>query len=314
MKVLIVARSGNQTIFKPVVQNQFDSISSDISGIQFYVFPVVGTGILSYFKCIPNLFSILRNLKPDLIHAHYSFSGILASLTYMKSSIVVSLMGSDVEGGRLRKILIFFFAKFFWKRIIVKSESLKTKTGLSSAIIIPNGVDINKFRPLDQEQCKRKLLWKIDQKQILFMADPSRQEKNYELALRSFNILNSPNTELKVVFDIEPNMVPLYINAADVIILTSLWEGSPNIIKEAMACNRPIVATKVGDIEWLFGNEAGHYLSEFTPEDMDNKLEQAISYAKIFKNTIGRKRIESLGLDSISISKRIEKVYWDVIK
>ena len=77
--------------------------------------------------------------------------------------------------------------------------------------------------------------------------------------------------------------IPVWYNAADVIILSSLWEGSPNVIKEAMACNRPIVTTDVGDIRWLLGNINGHYIASFTPEDFSKKIKQSINFSEKYK-------------------------------
>jgi len=103
------------------------------------------------------------------------------------------------------------------------------------------------------------------------------------------------------------------MNAADVVVLTSLYEGSPNVIKEAMACSRPIVATDVGDIKWLFDNEPGHYISSFSPIDMAKKIEFALEFSEKKRRTNGKERIIKLGLDSKSIANRIIDVYKNVL-
>ena len=93
---------------------------------------------------------------------------------------------------------------------------------------------------------------------------------------------------------------------ADLLLSTSRLEGTPNVIKEAMACNCPIVSTNVGDVSWLLGNLEGHYICKNDPIDLASKIEQAFEFGQ---RTEGRRRIIELKLDSESIAKRIEKVY-----
>ena len=97
-------------------------------------------------------------------------------------------------------------------------------------------------------------------------------------------------------------------------LLTSFSEGSPQIVKEAMACNLPVVSTNVGDVEWLFGNEPGHYLTSFEPEDVAEKLKLAFDFKEKFGRTNGRQRIIELGLDSETIANKIVKIYRKIIK
>ncbi|MFW5983504.1 MAG: glycosyltransferase, partial [bacterium] len=91
-------------------------------------------------------------------------------------------------------------------------------------------------------------------------------------------------------------------------------EGSPNVIKEAMACNKPIVSTNVGDVEWLFGNTEGCYLSDFNPENFAKQLEKAICFSETKGETKGRDRIIELKLDASSVAKKITEVYREVLK
>ena len=94
------------------------------------------------------------------------------------------------------------------------------------------------------------------------------------------------------------------------LLLTSKWEGKPNIVKEAMACNIPVVATKVGDIEYLFENTEGCYYTD----PASDKLAEKINY--ILNNQIepnGRHRIIDLKLDSESIADEIIQLYQEVL-
>ncbi len=83
------------------------------------------------------------------------------------------------------------------------------------------------------------------------------------------------------------------MNASDVILLSSLWEGSSNVIKEDMACNKPIVSTNVGDVKWLFGNEPGHFIAGFDAEEYANQLSLALNFAQTHGETQGITRIKN---------------------
>jgi len=98
--------------------------------------------------------------------------------------------------------------------------------------------------------------------------------------------------------------VPIILNASDLLLLTSFYEGSPNIIKEAMACCLPIVSTTVGDVRATIGNTEGCYISSFDPVDVKENIEKAIIYGK---RTNGRGNIKFL--NSKEISKRLFEIY-----
>ena len=151
-----------------------------------------------------------------------------------------------------------------------------------------------------------------NKKTVLFLADPDRESKNFPLAQEAFNFFDPANAELKVLYGISQQNVPQTLNAADVILLTSKWEGSPNVVKEAMACNCPVVATDVGDVAWLFGKEPGHFLTGFDPRDVSEKIRAALTFCENVGRTNGRKRIMELGLDAETVARRIIEVYETV--
>lgn len=314
MKVLFVA-GGNSSHFEipPIIEAQANSLKKN--GVEIEYFLIKGKGIIGYLKNIKKLKKYLKKNKIDIIHAHYSFSGVIASLATKQKPIIVSFLGSDLNGRNyISKIIIKFYFIFSWKSIIVKSLDMKTKlANIKDPLIIPNGVDLNIFRSLDKKDCQIKINWNPNKLHFLFLADPSRPEKNYELFKSSIEKVEIKNYEIHYLEKVKHSNIPLWINAADVVFLSSLWEGSPNVIKESMACNKPIVSTNVGDIEWLFSNLEGHFISDFSIEDYSDKIQLAINYSNKIKNTKGRNQIINLELDSDKVAKKIIEIYNNVI-
>ncbi len=300
MKILFFC-SGNNGI-SPIIQAQ--AVSLQQKDINVEIVPLIGKGFWGYVKFIRNLRKHIIEINPDLIHAHYSFCGIIASLSTRKP-VLCSLMGSDIITAGYFRFIIRLFSILFWKATIVKSEDMKSRIGIRHCQVIPNGVDTSIFQPGKREQCRVELGWNHDGKIALFVGDPDRKEKNYALAQRAVELLGSDKYELKIANNISHDYINAYINAADVLVLPSLWEGSPNIVKEAMACNIPVVSTDVGDVKWLFGDFKGYYVSASNPLEFSEKVKQAAD----FGITKGRDRIIELGLDSNSVAQKLISIY-----
>jgi len=309
MKVLFIC-SGNNKVngISPFIKAQADSLMGMGMIIDYYI--VKGAGFLGYIKHIMPLFKVLRNNNYNLLHAHYSYCGYLAGLT-SNLPIVVSFLGSDIQVGKLEKLIIRFFARYRWKSIIVKTQLMKQALGIQKAQVVPNGINMEIFKPIERNIAKEKVGFNKDKSNYYFLASTQRHEKNYNLALSAFNLLNNKSAELVVIDKAEHEIVPNYLNASDVVILSSKWEGSPNVVKEAMACNIPVVSTPVGDVEWLFGNLDGYYISQNNANDFSEKMKQALLFEKA---TEGRKRIINLGLDSKSVAKKIINIYKSLVK
>jgi teichuronic acid biosynthesis glycosyltransferase TuaC len=307
MKVLIIC-SGKSGKPGEVVKNQGDSlISLDIDISYFLVEP----GLWGYLRSIPLIRQTLKTEAYDVTHAHYSFSGFAAAFA-KKGPLVVSLMGSDIMFIKWQKLVCRLFAILFWDRIIVKSEQMKVIFGIQNVEVIPNGVDLDRFKPICKSESRRLLNISSEKQIVLFIGGKDRPEKNYALASAATDALKGSNVELLAINNVPNEQVPFYINASDVLLLTSLREGSANVVKEAMACCCPVVATRVVDVEWLFGSSPGHYITGFSIQDVAKNIEQALEYAKQQQKTQGRNRIVELGLDSQAIAMRLVRVYNNV--
>ncbi len=307
MKILYVCSiNGYKIGISPIVLNQVNTLKS--KGIDIEIYQIYGRGLIGYLKHIPKLRKYIQFYQPEIISAQYSYCGIISSLS-TNLPVITTLWGSDVYYSLIINLMIKYFYKFKWVKTIVRSEQMKSKIG-SKCYIIPNGVNITVFRPLDKKECRQKLGWDLDKKYVLFASKPDRKEKNFSLAQATIDKIKINSVKLKIIYNIDHSQIPVYLNAADVLLLTSKWEGSPNIVKEAMACNIPVVATKVGDIEYLFGNTEGYYYTDSDPDILAEKINYVLNN-DIKPN--GRQRIIDLKLDSESVANKLIQLYQEVL-
>jgi teichuronic acid biosynthesis glycosyltransferase TuaC len=320
MRVLFVC-SGNSKNFEiiPFIKEQGESLKSE--GVEVDYFPVVGKGLLGYVKAGFSLRKYLKKKQYDLIHAHFTYSGWASLIgAGRKYPVVLSLMGTDangaykgenkvVPGSRVSSFLTWLIQPFV-KAIISKSPNIEQSVYRKhKSFIIPNGVNMEKFRPrLLNTNCNG--LPANAKKKALFLGNKNSPGKNFQLAQSAIQQLEE--VELVCPYPVSHKDVPLYLNEADVLVFPSFMEGSPNVIKEAMACNCPIVATEVGDVKWVIGETRGCYLASFDCNDFSEKIRQAIHFTQANGRTNGRQRIIDLGLDMGTVAKRIVEVYKNV--
>ena len=318
MRILFVGSGKKNNDISPILRNQGNSLIK--KGIHVDYFSIDQKGLFGYLM---NTFKIRKKVKSNnysLIHAHFGLSGIVSLIAKTKNDkLIVSYMGSDIHGfiksdGRISSLSKFFSLLsrmqiiYFNDWSIVKSKEmhdiLKIKKKIS---VIPNGVDFNLFFPLPKIVAREKL--KIDKNihMAIFVSDPNRKEKNYPTAKSAVNLLSNP-VELRVVHDVTQEILNLYYNAADLLLFTSIKEGSPNVIKEAMACNCPIVATAVGDVAEIISGTDGCYIVSNHPQDIAEKIKKVLQFNR---RTQGRKNISHL--ESSQIADQIINIYKMVL-
>ncbi len=313
MKVLFISSGNSKAGISPIIKNQGESLRKQ--GVELEYFTIKGKGIKGYLKNIKPLKQFLKQNQFDIVHAHYSLVALVAILAGAKP-IVVSFMGDDVLGSQRDDGSFMLYGKFIVSvskivnRLvsfsIVKSKEMQDK--MPNAEIIANGVDFNKYKPLDKKFSCKKINKDEKSNYILFPANPNRQEKNYNLFQNAVSLINKEFIET-MYYDNTPNeYTPFYYNAASVVVLTSYHEGSPNVIKEAMACNIPIVSTDVGDVREVIGKTKACYITSFEPEDVADKIKKALAFGK---RTTGREDIKHL--ESSVVAKRIIAIYKKVL-
>lgn len=306
MKILIVC-SGNSGRISPYISDQKEALEK--LGINIKIFLIKGKGPIGYLKNLPKLKNYIKEYCPDLIHAHYGLSGLLATLQHIKP-VIITLHGSDINS-----LMPRFFSKIALHRanhVIFVSKKMADKIKINNPIIIPCGINLDVFHPNDKNESIEIMGLNPEKTYILFSSYFNNKVKNVSLALKSINYLKKYENNIKLIElnNYTRNEVAILMNAVDVALLTSFSEGSPQFIKEAMVCNCPIVATNVGDISWVFGNTEGCYITSYKPKDVAEAILKALRFGK---RTTGRERIKQLELDSESVAQKIISFYNKVL-
>lgn len=311
MKVLFVA-SGNKTVgsVSAFVQSQFDSLQQ--LGLDMSMYPVVGHGWQSYLRAAREVRRIVRKENVDIVHAHYSICGLVASLACLctRTKVVVSILGSFPRQS-FKWRWVRFFIKHVWDGTLVKSQRTADQLGLDLPVI-PNGVNLEQFKIINHDEARRMCGFEDGKKYVIWCSNPDRPEKRFWLAQQAVEALHDDGVELFPVFNKTHDDVVKYMCAADALLLTSASEGSPNVIKEAMACNCPIVSTDVGDVRVRLNAVEYSYVADSdSSEDISIRLRQALDGAC---RTNGRQIIIKDGITTDSIADRImNQIYLSVI-
>lgn len=273
----------------------------------------------NYFRAVRELWRRLRSTRYDLIHAHFGLSGWVARCQ-LRVPVVVSFMGDDVLGRFARRGRITFYGRALQvsslllarlvRGVIVKSEEMRAKLGLPSACVIPNGVDLDLFRPMEQSEARRALHLDPAKKFVLFPYDPAEQRKRFDLIEAAVARARAavPQLEILPARGVPRERMPLYMNAADVFVLASLAEGSPNALKEAMATNLPVITVDVGDAARLVGLTPGCYI---VPREAEAIAQKIVAVCQAGERSRGREAIAHLAIEKVAC--QIVEVYTEAL-
>jgi teichuronic acid biosynthesis glycosyltransferase TuaC len=312
MKVLHVTNNyptTNFPIFGIFVKEQIDSLTD--LGIDSEVFFINGRegGGKEYLNSILRLRKHLSNFKYDLIHCHHSYSAItllFSGRIYGKKCLLSYQNEPAREGGKLLYNILYPFLDL----IILKNKSAEIKC--ARTIYLPNGVNTEFFKPQNKSLCKRQLGLDEGTRYIVFMDSNTkhRTQKRIDRFMATIKILK----ENYLISDIEPlvltnvvrQLIPTYLCASDLHLLTSDFEGSPNSVKECLACNIPVVSTPVGNVAEIIEDINGSYVSKsFDPEELADLSIKALSN----KDYTSRESIIKKGLDIKSVASRLFNAY-----
>ena len=301
MRILIVANH-NPEKYTTFITEQVESVKQ--LGVEVDYYGIHGKGIWGYLTNISALKEKIREYHPDLIHAHYGLSGLLANLQ-REVPVVTSYHGSDIHsGGRT-----LFFSKLATKLSaynIFVSKRLLEQSGYNGQkkCIISCGIDMNTFLPIDRSIARKTLGWDPNGTYVFFGGAFDNKVKNSPLAKAA--VAQIEGAQLIEMSGYTRNEVNLAMNAADCLLVTSHREGGPLVVKEAMACGTPVVAVNVGDVEETMAGVEGCYVTSHDVNEVAYSIRQALSF---HGKTKGRQRIIDLGLPEELVAKQIINIY-----
>jgi glycosyltransferase involved in cell wall biosynthesis len=263
-----------------------------------------------YAKALAAVPRAARRRRYDLIHVHYGHTAAV-SLGVLQRPLIISFCGMDVTGAQREggitprsRVELTLFRQLGRFSDATITKSLEMELALPRSLrarnhILPNGVDLQQFAPRPRSESRAVLGWDPDEKVILFLGNPRDPRKHVELAQQAAALVarRRRRTRLHIAWAIAPTDVPTYMNAADCLVFPSRGEGSPNAIKEAMACELPIVATAVGDIRERFEGVEGCVICEPTPAAFADGLMAALDIDRV---PGARDAVRELGIERIA--------------
>jgi glycosyltransferase involved in cell wall biosynthesis len=191
--------------------------------------------------------------------------------------------------------------------VIVQNEAMAAKLNRKKDVyVIPCEIDIDVFQPHPREDARARLALDPQKKYLLFAANPNVAVKRFPLAKQVADRLHEqdPTVELVVACREPQDRLALLMSACDALIFPSYQEGSPNLVKQAMACNLPIVATDVGDVREVIGNTPGCYVAKPEVDDFTERLKEIL---RSRGRTNGRERV--LQFSGPAMTQRLIHVY-----
>ena len=306
MRILVVA-SFNKGRFAPFIVEQAETLKG--YGCEIEYFGLQGKGLKGYLRNFPRLKRKVEELRPDVIHAHYGLSGLLANLQ-RKVPVVTTYHGSDINDKKALPFSQLSIRLSAWN-VFVSRKTMEIANPKRDFSLLPCGIDLSDLQLTQKSEARRKMDLEVGKKYVLFAGAFNNAVKNAALAKETVELLHDENVELLELKGYSREEVTLLMCAADAFLMTSFTEGSPQVIKEAMACGCPIVSVDVGDVkERVEGVEGCYVAKAYEPQELAELLVKALS----FEGTNGRERIVADGLENGIVAGKLMEIYDKVMK
>ncbi len=316
-KFLIVAADKGGK-FSPFVEEQIIALKNNVQIIRY---AHRAHGMLNYIKEISHIRKAIHHEQPNVIHAHFGLTGLAATLAAigLRTPVVITYHGCDINDTKIRPFSRFAMRLADWN-IFVSHRQMINAFGTEHKAkknkkwsILPCGVNVNTF---DNSSVNEQ--WFNEnfepKKYVLFAGSFDSTVKNSTLAKQAIEVYNNNHLdaplELLELRGYTRDEVVTLMYKCDTLLLTSIREGSPQVVKEAMACGCPIVSVDVGDVkERLTGLDGCYVATSRTPEELAQLLEKSISFGR----TKGREQLLDAGLDNAQIAEKLMSIYTKLI-
>ena len=306
MRILVVA-SYNKGRFAPFILEQADALKQ--AGCEVEFFGVQGKGLRGYLKNRSDLSRQIKEFRPDVIHAHYGLSGLLANLQ-RQVPVVTTYHGSDINDKKVLPFSKMAMQLSAWN-IFVSNKTKEIAKPKSSFTLLPCGIDLYGSQLTEKHDARRQIGLDLNKKYVLFAGAFDNAVKNASLAKAAIALLHE-EVELLELKGYSRDQVTLLMCSVDVFLMTSINEGSPQVIKEAMVCGCPVVSVDVGDVKERMAGIDGCYVSQSRDaNDIAELLRQAMTFEG---KTNGRERIIADGLDNQQVAARLIEIYQNLCK
>lgn len=302
MRILVVA-SKNKGSFAPFIVEQ--AVALKALGCEVGFFGLQGKGIRGYLKNLPLLKKEIEVFRPDVVHAHYGLSGLFANLQ-KHVPVVTTYHGSDINEKNVRPFSKLAMLLSRWN-VFVSKRTLEIVKPKKKHSLLPCGVDLSDLQLTAKVEARRKMQLNQNRRLVLFAGAFDNGVKNAALAKESVELLKGEEVELLELTGYSREEVTLLMCAVDAFLMTSISEGSPQVVKEAMACGCPIVSVDVGDVKERIEGVDGCFVTETrNPKELADLLQKAFAFDG---KTKGRERIVANGLDNHSVAQKLIEIY-----
>jgi teichuronic acid biosynthesis glycosyltransferase TuaC len=308
MRILFVAPGAQSGSHMPFVRREAEALRA--AGHDVEIFGFDNRSYRYALSELRRLRAAVRHLRPDLVHAQFGkFNALLAA--FGGAPLVVTFRGTDINRNARYSlaraalgVAASQLAACFARGIVCVSREIRAKVWACRwrpSLVVPTGVDLRLFRPAERAAARRRLGYAADERVVLFNAGRNPAVKDPDLARAALAQARQLIGDMRLVVldgSARPEEVPVYMNAADVLLVTSLTEGSPTVVQEAMACNLPVVSVDVGDVrERLQGVAACEVVVGRDPNELGNALAKVLLAAK---RSDGRTHAAALGVEAIA--------------
>lgn len=300
-------------IFGIFVKEQVESLQK--IGVECDVMNCDGQnkGFKKYITYLPKLWWKSLFGGYDIIHCHHALSAVLLSMTgaplFKKCVLSYQNDPTNEWGDKMFKLFNLRFKKFIIKN---PSPYLQKK----KFVYLPNGCNQDFFVPMDMMECRKKLGWDENKQYLIYMDSnkgirTQKRKDRFDEVVKLLNEKYGWNAEEVVMRNVDRPLVPYYLNAANLHLISSDFEGSPNSVKECMCCNTPVVSTPVGNVEEMIGDISGAYVTKgFTAEELAEDCDKVLRSREAF---VGREQFLAKGYGMATVAEKLKGIYEEII-